>query len=190
VGGRQDAGAAPGCCELPRQESSTSPPLLPLHAIQAECYHYLFEAAVRMRAIGVDPALTPARSTDGIGAARSYEALQAAATGAGGAASASSAAPAAHQPLPPPDSSCACCSGASAAIDAGGFSGATGTVALNAAYTSTAAASPAAATASLRGVDAVLLDIEGCTTSIAFVTDTLFPFAAQQVRGHAERVTS
>jgi ribulose-5-phosphate 4-epimerase/fuculose-1-phosphate aldolase len=27
----------------------------------AECYHYLFEAAVRMRSLGVDPAKAPHR---------------------------------------------------------------------------------------------------------------------------------
>jgi len=39
---------------------------------QAECYHYLFEAAVRMRQIGIDPAMVPSRVTSGIGAQRAY----------------------------------------------------------------------------------------------------------------------
>ena len=50
---------------------------------QAECYHYLFDAAVRMRGIGLDPATTPARVTEGIGAHTSYGTALA---GSGGAA--------------------------------------------------------------------------------------------------------
>jgi hypothetical protein len=39
---------------------------------QAECYHYLFDLAVRMREIGLDPAAVPS-AVDGIGASTSYE---------------------------------------------------------------------------------------------------------------------
>ena len=34
---------------------------------QAECYHYLFDVANRMRAAGIDPAAVPARVSGGIG---------------------------------------------------------------------------------------------------------------------------
>jgi hypothetical protein len=151
---------------------------------QAECYHYLFEAAVRMRAIGIDPGAVPARgSGTGIGAARSYEAQAQAQAQAhheaaccGGGASAST-----------PTSTTA--AAAAAAAPESGFTGSAGIAALNASFAAAAAAAgPGAYTAApplppprLSSIDAVLLDIEGCTTSIAFVTDTLFPFAAKQV---------
>lgn len=101
-----------------------------------------------MRAIGVDPSRVPARVTDGIGAARSYDAQREAAAAVD-----------------------ACCGGgaaaAAAAGEASGFTGTAGIAAQNASFRAeppgapvSAAALPDAAPA--RGdVDALLLDIEG-----------------------------
>lgn len=50
--------------------------------------------------------------------------------------------------------------------------------------THTSTTAPAAAS----GVKHVLMDIEGTTTSISFVHDTLFPYAAQAVEGHLRSV--
>lgn len=40
-----------------------------------------------------------------------------------------------------------------------------------------------------KGIKAIVLDIEGCTTSISFVHDTLFPYARQQLEAHLAKVT-
>lgn len=113
---------------------------------QAECYHYLFEAAVRMRGIGVDPSLIPARVTSGIGAAKSYDAQRDAAALATSAVHVSDA----------------CCG---PRADASGFAGLQGVLASNAVFSHTTPGSldaTACQTApSYADVDAVLLDIEG-----------------------------
>ena len=122
---------------------------------QAECYHYLFEAAVRMRAIGVDPAAVPARVTDGIGAARSYEALQLQQQGVP---VSSGAGVPSHS-----DSCCGAVAPAPSAADATGFTGSVGIAAQNTTFVaSSAEAATAPDDAPLRSdIDALLLDIEG-----------------------------
>jgi methylthioribulose 1-phosphate dehydratase/enolase-phosphatase E1 len=149
---------------------------------QAECYHYLFEAAVKMRAIGVDPGATPARVADGIGANKSYgsgkETASAYFPSSGGAAAHVHAADCCGDVSVP----------AAAALEAAtssGFHGTAGTSALRVAVPPPAMPGPDAAPTvppslpSPSSYSKVLLDIEGCTTSIAFVTETLFPYAAQ-----------
>lgn len=162
---------------------------------QAECYHYLFDAAVRMRGIGVDPAAKPTRTASGIGAETSYG-TEGAGTGGkrrrvedGPSSSSSSSSAGVHV-----HTGDACCGGAH--DSASGFNGAAGIIALSTTATATAAggspgsgslsgpAPASAAPGSLSDWDAVLLDIEGTTTSISFVTDVLFPFAAAHLRQH------
>ncbi|XP_047469693.1 enolase-phosphatase E1-like [Penaeus chinensis] len=41
-------------------------------------------------------------------------------------------------------------------------------------------------TSVIEGVDVIMLDIEGTTTSISFVKDELFPFVRREVRNHLE----
>lgn len=124
-------------------------------SLQAECYHYLFEAAVRMRAIGVDPAAVPARVTDGIGAARSYEALQ---LQQHGVPAASGTAVPSHS-----DSCCGAVASPAPVADATGFTGSVGVAAQNTTFiASSAEAASTLDDAPLRSdIDALLLDIEG-----------------------------
>jgi methylthioribulose-1-phosphate dehydratase/2,3-diketo-5-methylthio-1-phosphopentane phosphatase len=186
---------------------------------QAECYHYLFEAAVRMRAIGVDPAEVPVRVEHGIGAGRSYGSGHENAGGHGSArgeagahassSSSTSAAAAAavggKRPLEHAadhEAGCGCGShgaepkrgsaavaGASSASSSSavsdGFHGGAGTSAMavdSGAASAAAASSHSSTIPALADYSSVLLDVEGCTTSIQFVTETLFPYAAAHVR--------
>ena len=141
---------------------------------QAECYHYLFDAAVRMRAIGVDPAAKPAAVTTGIGADAAYGS---AGEGRGGKQVAA--------PVDAHHSHADGCCGSSG--DGAGFHGAGGA---NAVVVSPAALQAAASAVSRtqRGdtppITAVLWDIEGVLTSLAFVSHTLFPYAAKALRAH------
>jgi len=150
---------------------------------QAECYHYLFDLSLRMRAQGLDPAAVPPRVA-GIGAATSYGAAAAGAH-------AHAAGAAAGEPLAGPPA--ACCAPAPApapapAADAdaggGGFHGAAGLAALNAAAPPSSAAAARVLPLHWPSVRALLLDIEGCTTPISFVTETLFPYAAAHAAEH------
>ena len=176
---------------------------------QAECYHYLFDAYVKMRAIGLDPAAVPTRVAGGIGANKSYgsgaerhttyggNAAPLVEEGAAAALGASLVAAAAAEALVHAGGCCAGtaagAAGASAATtvtaasaSADGWHGVAGTSALaapaaSASATATATSTnPAAASVSLSlsSYTAVVLDVEGCTTSLAFVSDTLFPYAA------------
>ena len=138
---------------------------------QAECYHYLFEAAVRMTAIGVDPAVAPARIADGIGAARAYG------SGAERVTSydKSGASSAPHNSAKHTGSCCE--SGA-----AEGWHGSAGTSALPAPPSADREANAPLPLPPRDSYSTLLLDIEGCTTSLSFVTDTLFPYAAAHTR--------
>jgi methylthioribulose 1-phosphate dehydratase/enolase-phosphatase E1 len=147
---------------------------------QAECYHYLFDASVKMRAIGVDPAAKPDRVTHGIGANTSYGTDLA---GSGGKKRRGDESVVVD----------ACCKGGAAHVHppavpvetSAGFHGSQGT---NAANASTEATAPLVIQPlNPSGASHVLLDIEGATTSLAFVTDVLFPFAAKHVKEHLER---
>lgn len=195
---------------------------------QAECYHYLFDVSVRMRALGIDPGAVPARVEDGIGAATSYGTARAggpaAAAAAVGGAGAGAARPALPAPTPATPAAaptsgaaaapCSCCSGsgsgsaadhsaaapapaaaaapaapaAVAAASGDGFHGSAGLAALN---TASAAASAAASVAPVplnwSTVKALVLDIEGTTTPISFVSDVLFPYAADHLEEHVRR---
>jgi methylthioribulose 1-phosphate dehydratase / enolase-phosphatase E1 len=152
---------------------------------QAECYHYLFDAAVRMRGIGLDPAATPARVDGGIGADTSYGTALA---GTGGKRKREGGEHAHEHGAGGADACCgggagaASSSSASAAAGFGGAAGAAAQAASSGAAALPAGPAPASACADPRDVDAVVLDIEGTTTSIAFVTDTLFPYAAAHLR--------
>jgi methylthioribulose 1-phosphate dehydratase/enolase-phosphatase E1 len=156
---------------------------------QAECYHYLFEVAVKMRGIGIDPAMVPHRVHGGIGADKSYgSGKESYAAGAeagvghvhngsccGGAAvgtpsSASSSivtAPVVHAGA-----------GSGAGATGSGFHGAQGTSAMQVDSAALQAAGAAKSVPHLSQYSHVLLDIEGCTTSISYVTEVLFPYAA------------
>lgn len=168
---------------------------------QAECYHYLFEAAVRMRDIGLDPAAIPQRVAHGIGAATSYgsgreftggkEGVATVHSGVTAAAAAAHAHAHAHAHGAGAD---ACCGGAGAAAapsvgaaTSDGFHGTSGTSALSAPLPTAAAVAAvsggaAAGIPPLSAYKAVLLDIEGTTSSIQFVVETLFPYAASNLR--------
>jgi len=129
---------------------------------QAECYHYLFDASVRMRAVGLDPAAVP-RRIDGIGAATSYGTAGAGTGGAAGSGAGGAARRAAD-------------------ATSAGFHGAAGTATLAASVLGAAEAAAKPRPLALADVTHVLLDIEGTTTPIAFVKDVLFPYAASHVR--------
>jgi len=153
---------------------------------QAECYHYLFDAAVRMRAIGCDPSLTPVPAARGIGAETSYGTALA---GSGGKRARVEGAGAGAGAVEQHMHADGCCgsgeAGAAGPPAQEGFGGAAAVLASAAAAAPGAASGPPAnACADPSDVDAVLLDIEGTTTSIAFVTETLFPFAAAHLREH------
>ena len=157
---------------------------------QAECYHYLFELALRMeREAGVDPAAVPRRVVDGaIGAATSYGSGGERASPHDAAVAAARAAAGANVSAAVPVHVGTCCGNdAPHAHEATseGFHGSRGTNAANFGAAVSGAAAPVSALPlpSLASYDAVVLDVEGCTTSLAFVTETLFPYAAAHVRG-------
>jgi 2,3-diketo-5-methylthio-1-phosphopentane phosphatase/methylthioribulose-1-phosphate dehydratase len=182
---------------------------------QAECYHYLFQAAVEMRRMGLEPGAAPSGAARGIGAGTAYgsggekrseyEGLAAAGTGghahAGG-----------------------CCGTGGAGGAGEGWLGAAGTSALpppppqqqqqQEQQQQQLLQLPAPGSYSHVSFDAnhpcapktprpeklkpspdpytplnpsktqVVLDVEGCTTSLQFVSDTLFPFASAEVARH------
>jgi methylthioribulose-1-phosphate dehydratase/2,3-diketo-5-methylthio-1-phosphopentane phosphatase len=172
---------------------------------QAECYHYLFEAAVRMRAIGLDPAAVPQRVVSGIGAERSYGSGAERATSYGNSpdvggivtpALIAEATKIAHEHAG------GCCvthssseiiaptAGAEAAV-AEGWHGSAGTSSLKVPEAAIAPkaeglVSTKAVCASLNDYSFVVLDVEGCTTSLSFVTETLFPYAAAHTKSWLE----
>ena len=140
---------------------------------QAECYHYLFDVANRMRAVGIDPSKVPVRVDGGIGAATSY---------------AAAAAGDAHQPTHllaqsgQSDSGCSCCCARSVQVDkattvssssggsggggvgsinVSGFGGSKGVTVQNAAATLENVKPIATERVDLQDVEAVVLDIEG-----------------------------
>jgi 2,3-diketo-5-methylthio-1-phosphopentane phosphatase len=171
---------------------------------QAECYHYLFEAATAMRAMGLDPAEVPTGAATGVGAHRAYgsgrerESTYAGlaagggvseSTGGGGGSSSSS-------------SSSGSGSGSSlqtpvrSSATEEGWHGAAGTssrLELGAAGEghvhaggccgggASASAVSSLPTPAKDSFTHVILDVEGCTTSLAFVTDTLFPYALRKL---------
>jgi methylthioribulose-1-phosphate dehydratase/2,3-diketo-5-methylthio-1-phosphopentane phosphatase len=175
---------------------------------QAECYHYLFDLSVRMRGLGIDPGATPARVEGGIGAATSYG------SGAAGAGGGVALAPAAVPVAAPaaaavPAHAGGCCGGhgahthaaaaggaaAAPIAAASGFHGAHGVNALAAPPAAAVTSAGSEGTAANRkrvepvplnwaAVKAVVLDIEGTTTPISFVSDVLFPYAAAALEGH------
>lgn len=139
-----------------------------------------------LRACSIDPGATPGKVTGGIGSSTAYGTDLAGTGGrknrgddapaaAGAAAAAASGGAHAHTG--------SCCGGAAAtttavaAATSSGFHGTAGTSSLTSTAAKNADVKPIAP---LRVGDAkaVVLDIEGATTSIAFVTDTLFPYAA------------
>lgn len=147
---------------------------------QAECLHYLFELALKMRDAGVSHSDAPATAPDCNSAAAFKEAAAAAAAAAGAgtapSATASAAAAAASAGGKRPRDG-----------DDSGFAGAANSaLAANSSASAAAAAGAAAAGAApcVAEVDAVLLDIEGCTTPLSFVHETLFPFARAAMRSH------
>ena len=155
---------------------------------QSECYHYLFDAAVRMRGIGIDPGQTPTRVIDGIGSHAAYGTELAGTGGKRKRLEEGVMGPHGHQH----DNGC-CGGGAGAgASESGGegFHGAAGVIASSSSSSSSSSGSsvvstgpaPASACGDPSDVDAVVLDIEGTTTSISFVTDVLFPYAAAHLR--------
>lgn len=163
---------------------------------QAECYHYLFEVAVRMRKVGLDPALVPARVENGIGAERSYGSGRENTGGYGSQrATITGAGAGSKRPLELTDGHVhagGCCGGAHAdasadghsskkAATSDGFHGSSGTGAM-AIDLPASSSSAAAVLPGLSSYSQVVLDVEGCTTSIQFVTDTLFPYAAAHVK--------
>lgn len=134
--------------------------------VQAECYHYLFEMAVRMREINIDPSLVPVRVTDGIGAATSYGSGN---ENRGG-----------QQVTSHVDCKDTCCGASS--LPQNQTEGFHGTKGLSAEGYATSATKEFHAIPSPLPVPTadsyqkVVLDIEGCTTSIQFVHDVLFPY--------------
>lgn len=110
---------------------------------QAECYHYLFDVALKMWKLGLDPTLPPSSGvhSNGVGVGAGVGA--GAGAGAGGAATPASKKK--RRASPPSDPV------------------------------------PPAGRTTPRFV---VLDIEGTTTPISFVSDVLFPFAAEQVERH------
>ena len=147
---------------------------------QAECYHYLFDASVRMRGIGINPAEVPKRITSGIGADTSY--------GTAGARDSTTATAAASSP-----SSSSSTSSAGACYSSDGqhhhteFGGVAGVHSqLQHQTAQQEQQQPSGPPLCLADVEDVILDIEGTTTSIAFVTEVLFPFAAAELRRHCD----
>ena len=161
---------------------------------QAECYHYLFEAAGAMRALGLDPGAVPTGAATGVGASRAYgsgkerDSSYAGLAAGGGVA----AAPTPSGGLATPKrsealgegwhgaagtSSSSVGSGAGQHEHAGGCCGGGGGEAAGAAF---ASPQPLPARGSFSHV---VLDVEGCTTSLAFVAETLFPYAASRLPG-------
>jgi methylthioribulose 1-phosphate dehydratase/enolase-phosphatase E1 len=150
---------------------------------QAECYHYLFELAVRMRGLGFDPQAPPTSQElvgGGFGAgkaygsgserASSYEGLAAKGTGGeeGG-------------------------KGAGEGEALAGWLGSGGTNAVPVGLTEEEGGEgeeegegeplPLPPPSSFTHV---VLDVEGCTTSLSFVVDTLFPFALSALPSHLD----
>jgi methylthioribulose 1-phosphate dehydratase/enolase-phosphatase E1 len=152
---------------------------------QAECYHYLFEAAVRMRDIGLDPGEVPRRVESGIGAATAYGSGHEFTGGKTGAVTVHSQVQHVHSGNCCGESSSASTSASStssvavSAASSDGFHGTSGTSAL---AVDLAAASASNTIPPLTAYSCVVLDVEGATTSIQFVTDVLFPYAAANLR--------
>lgn len=149
---------------------------------QAECYHYLFDAAVKMWEIGVDPSLPEVRVAGNVPCclldwacvypcsrvsmpfACCFDALVLFVLCA-----------ALDKKLED-----ACCGGGAGVDD--GFRGVSGVAVDTAAVVLSGVSGSDAPLPSLTGIKQVLLDIEGTTTPITFVTETLFPYAKEKVR--------
>jgi methylthioribulose 1-phosphate dehydratase / enolase-phosphatase E1 len=139
---------------------------------QAECYHYLFEAALKLKQLNIDPAAVPSGHGSGIGASTQYGSNLA---GSGGAKKRKLESEKESVVLTSPLSS--------------GFHGAQGT---NSMSSSSSTLLPQAKIYSkselLYDTKVLLLDIEGTTTPISFVTEVLFPFATKHIRAHLKSV--
>lgn len=181
---------------------------------QAECYHYLFDLSVKMRGIGVDPSIVPQRVENGIGSSTSYGSGKAGAGGGAAATPALSSSSFSSSATATAPCACSCCGhSGTAAVSAAAAStpapvaaaapapaappSSTTAGAVGSGFHGIAGASSAAASASAAAespitplpldwskVEAVVLDIEGTTTPISFVTDVLFPFAATHLEGY------
>lgn len=143
---------------------------------QAECLHYLFELAVQMRRLGVDHASQPATSPDCNSAATASTPAAAAAESAPASASAAAGAGPSKRPR-------------AAETPEPGFLGAANpTLAAGSSSTTPSPSSSSSSCAALvpttSSADAVLLDIEGCTTPLSFVHSILFPFARKCLQQH------
>lgn len=178
---------------------------------QAECYHYLFDYVVKMRTLlGLDPAAAPTPVSTGIGATKAYGTGRENTGGHGSARLFETALTGQKRPLSEhlhshQDRVDNCCGGGhgtkkssssssssasvSAAATAEGFHGNFGTSAMSvdpallSSLSSQDSAPPCPpAIPQPNDYSAVLLDIEGCTTEMKFVSEILFPFARQHVR--------
>jgi methylthioribulose-1-phosphate dehydratase len=179
---------------------------------QAECYHYLFDYVVKMRTLlGLDPAAVPTHVSSGIGATKAYGTGRENTGGHGSARANETSLTGQKRPLPEhvhthqdkidnccgdghvvkKSSTLALAAAAAAAAVSEGFHGNSGTssMSLDPAHLSFLSSNQATSEANgspmipkPKDYSAVLLDIEGCTTEMKFVSDVLFPYARQHVR--------
>jgi len=163
---------------------------------QAECYHYLFELAVRMRGLGFDPSAPPTPGEivgGGFGAAKAYGSggertstyagLAALGTGGGGDSNVPSVSPSSDAP---PSSL-----GGSGEAEKEGWHGSNGTSAISPEQLASCEDHSQLPIEALHrplpsSFTHVILDVEGCTTSLSFVTETLFPYALSSLSSHLD----
>lgn len=120
---------------------------------QCESFDYLFQTAIQMKQMGIDPGVVPASGT--------YRSLEG------------------EDGSPPHKRS---------KVANGGSASSTYTEGWNAHSASANDADVARKTLPLLPRDAkiLLLDVEGCTTSIAFVKEGLFPYVLERIEGYVE----
>jgi 2,3-diketo-5-methylthio-1-phosphopentane phosphatase/methylthioribulose-1-phosphate dehydratase len=162
---------------------------------QAECYHYLFEYVLKMRTLlGLDPAAVPIPVATGIGATKAYGTGRENNGGHGSARiDTLSGHKRHHSATHTHTDNCCDNSGEGVVLKKSlsaapfveatteGFHGSSGTNSLSIDSVLLSSISHDTSIPNTKDYSAVLLDIEGCTTEMKFVTDILFPFARRHV---------
>jgi 2,3-diketo-5-methylthio-1-phosphopentane phosphatase/methylthioribulose-1-phosphate dehydratase len=162
---------------------------------QAECYHYLFEYVLKMRTLlGLDPAAVPIPVATGIGATKAYGTGRENNGGHGSARIDTLSGHKRHHSATHTHTD-NCCENSGEGIvlkkslsaapvveaTTEGFHGSSGTNSLSIDSVLLSSISHDTSIPNTKDYSAVLLDIEGCTTEMKFVTDILFPFARRHV---------
>jgi len=162
---------------------------------QAECYHYLFEYVLKMRTLlGLDPAAVPIPVAAGIGATKAYGTGRENNGGHGSARIDTLAGHKRHHSATHTHTH-DCCENSGEGVvlkkslsaahvveaTTEGFHGSSGTNSISIDSVLLSSIPHYTDIPNTKHYSAVLLDIEGCTTEMKFVTDILFPFARRHV---------